>query len=57
MPPRDEIDFRTRNFSQRARDTARSAAWLLARMEKVPLLESKRGRFQFVLLRRGPTKT
>ena len=57
VPPRDEIDFRTRNFSQRARDTARSAAWVLARMEKLPLLESKRGRFQFLCLRRAGDAT
>ena len=51
VPPRDEIEFRTRNFAQRSRDAARLAGWILARIGKLPLLEPKRGRFQFLWLR------
>jgi nitroreductase/SAM-dependent methyltransferase len=54
VPPRDEIDFRTRNFSQRAKDTARIAGWILSKLEKLPALEARRGRFQFLCLRRRP---
>jgi nitroreductase len=52
VPPKEEIEFRTRNFSQRAKDTARAAGWLLSRIEKLPSLERRRGRFQFLCLRR-----
>jgi len=55
VPPREEIEFRTRNFSQRARDTARGVGWLLAKIEKLPFLEARRGRFQFLSLRRAST--
>ncbi len=53
VPPKEEIEFRTRNFSQRAKDTALATGWVLSKIEKLPTLESKRGRFQFLLLRRG----
>jgi nitroreductase/SAM-dependent methyltransferase len=52
VPPKEEIEFRTRNFSKRARDTARGAGWILSQIEKLPMLEEKRGRFQFLSLRR-----
>jgi len=52
VPPRDEIEFRTRNFSARAKDGARAAGWLLSKIEKLPRFESTRGRFQFLCLRR-----
>jgi nitroreductase/2-polyprenyl-3-methyl-5-hydroxy-6-metoxy-1,4-benzoquinol methylase len=51
VPPKDELEFRTRNFSQRAKDTARVTGWLLSKIEKLPALEAKRGRFQFLWLR------
>jgi nitroreductase len=52
VPPKEEIEFRTRNFSKRARDTASGAAWILSKIEKLPQLEAKRGRFQFLCLRK-----
>jgi hypothetical protein len=54
VPPRDEIEFRTRNFSTRGKDTARLAGWILSKIEKLPALESRRGRFQFLCLSRRP---
>ncbi len=53
VPPRDEIEFRTRNFSTRGKDTARVAGWILSKIEKLPALEARRGRFQFLCLKRG----
>ena len=53
VPPKEEIEFRTRNFSRRAKDTALATGWVLSKIEKLPTLESKRGRFQFLLLRSG----
>jgi nitroreductase len=53
VPPRDEIEFRSRNFSQRGKDSARIAGWFLSKVGKLPGLEARRGRFQFLLLRRG----
>jgi SAM-dependent methyltransferase len=53
LPQPDEIAFRTRNFGPRAR---RVAAWLaraLAGVERLPGLEARRGRFQYLLLRRS----
>ncbi|MFN0008527.1 MAG: nitroreductase family protein [Planctomycetota bacterium] len=52
VPPKEEIEFRTRNFSKRARDTASGAGWILSKIEKLPQLEAKRGRFQFLCLRK-----
>jgi SAM-dependent methyltransferase len=53
VPQREEIEFRTRNFSERGKSFARSIGWLLARIEKLPGLRSRRGRFQFFCLRRA----
>jgi nitroreductase/SAM-dependent methyltransferase len=52
VPPKEEIEFRTRNFSKRARETAQGAGWILSKIEKLPQLEAKRGRFQFLCLRK-----
>ena len=52
VPQPDEIAFRARNFSPRGRSVARFAGWTLAKIEKLPGLRSRRGRFQFLLLGR-----
>ena len=52
VPQPDEIAFRARNFSPRGRSVARFAGWTLAKIEKLPGLRSRRGRFQFLLLER-----
>lgn len=53
LPQREEIEFRTRNFSPRARAILRGLAGMFARLERLPGLEARRGRFQYVLLRRA----
>lgn len=55
VPPREEIEFRTRRFLQRGMDSARIAGWFLSKVAKLPGLESRRGRFQFLRLRRRET--
>lgn len=50
VPPREEIEFRTRNFAKRSRQLAAALSWLLTRFESVPGLRRHRGRFQFLLL-------
>jgi len=52
VPPREEIEFRARNFSARSRSLARALGWCLEKLEWLPGLRSRRGRFQFLLLRR-----
>lgn len=52
VPQREEIEFRTRNFSQRQKDIASGVGWLLSKIEKLPGLRSRRGRFQFLCLTR-----
>lgn len=52
VPTREEIEFRTRNFSSRGQGTARVLGWMLARVEAIPGVKSKRGRFQFFCYRR-----
>ena len=54
VPQRDEIEFRARNFSERGKETARGVGWLLARIGKLPGIEQRRGRFQFVCGRKRP---
>ena len=55
VPQREEIEFRTRNFSKRGKTLARSVAWLLEKIEQLPGLRARRGRFQFVcFVRRVP---
>ena len=52
VPQIEEIEFRARNFSARSTRLARALGWTLAKLEKLPGLRSRRGRFQFVLLER-----
>jgi len=52
VPQREEIEFRTRNFSARGKSVAQGIGWLLARIEKLPGLRARRGRFRFVCARR-----
>lgn len=52
VPPPEEIEFRTRNFTQRSKNIARTISWCLDKIEKLPGLRSRRGRFQFLLLTR-----
>ncbi len=52
VPPREEIEFRSRNFSPRSRRLARSIGWLLSQIERLPGLRRSRGRFQFLTLTR-----
>jgi len=52
-PPRDEVEFRARNFSPRAKSLARAAGWCLEKLTRLPGLGARRGRFQFLLLRRA----
>jgi nitroreductase len=53
VPQREEIEFRTRNFSERGRAIARTIGWLLAKIERLPGLRQRRGRFQFLWLARS----
>jgi len=46
-PPAEEVDFRARNASERARGLARFAASVLRATESIPGVRSARGRFQF----------
>jgi len=52
VPPRAEVEFRARNFSARSKSIARAFGWCLEKLEWLPGLRSRRGRFQFLLLRR-----
>ena len=55
VPQREEIEFRTRNFSERGKSVARGIGWVLGRIERLPGLAARRGRFQFLwLVREGP---
>jgi hypothetical protein len=53
VPPPEEVEFRARNFSARSKSLARALGWCLEKLEWLPGLRSRRGRFQFVLLRRA----
>ncbi|MFT7678490.1 MAG: nitroreductase/SAM-dependent methyltransferase [Planctomycetota bacterium] len=46
-PQPEEIAFRTRNFSSRSQTLARGVAKVLGLLEKLPGINSDRGRFQF----------
>ena len=46
-PQPDEIAFRTRNFSSRSQSLARGVSRVLGLLEKLPGINSDRGRFQF----------
>ena len=52
VPQPEEIEFRTRNFSARSRKLVKLAAGALGWLERLPGLESRRGRFQFLLARK-----
>jgi nitroreductase len=52
VPQPEEIEFRTRNFSPRARKLVKLAAGALSWLERLPGVQSRRGRFQFVLARK-----
>lgn len=47
VPQPEEIEFRTRNFSGRMQGVARTAGKVLGMIEKLPGLQSRRGRFRF----------
>lgn len=53
LPPSEEIDFRARNASERARGLVRFAAGLLRVAESIPGVRGARGRFQFRTYTRG----
>ncbi len=46
-PPREEVEFRTRNFGPRKRALARGLASMLSALERLPGFRAARGRFQF----------
>jgi len=52
-PPAEEVEFRARNSSERARGLVRFAASVLRIFETIPGVRSSRGRFQFRAWRRG----
>jgi nitroreductase/SAM-dependent methyltransferase len=52
VPQPEEIAFRTRNMSPRSQSLARALGWTLTKIEKLPALQSRRGRFQFWLLKK-----
>ena len=53
LPQEEELAFRTRNFSPRAQKLVAAAARAASWMEKLPGVQSSRGRFRFLVLRRG----
>lgn len=52
VPQPEELEFRTRNFSERARRLSTLASRLLGWVERLPGFEQRRGRFRFLLARR-----
>ncbi|MBI5363913.1 MAG: nitroreductase family protein [Planctomycetes bacterium] len=52
VPSREEIEFRTRNFSKRHRRLSASIAWVLGVLGRFPGLATRRGRFQYVVAER-----
>jgi nitroreductase len=52
VPAPEEIAFRTRNFSPRSKQVAGWIAALLGALEKLPGVQSARGRFRFLKLER-----
>jgi SAM-dependent methyltransferase len=52
-PQHEEIEFRTRNFSSKSRGVARAMGKTLALVEKIPGVQSRLGRFQFVRYERS----
>jgi nitroreductase/SAM-dependent methyltransferase len=53
VPQPEELAFRTRNFHPRWQRLARLAARALGVVERIPGMQTRRGRFQYLLLRRG----
>lgn len=53
VPPTAELEFRARNFSARTNRVVRALGWLWQKFEWLPGLKSQRGRFQYLLLKRG----
>ena len=53
VPSEEEIAFRTRNFSERGKKLVGGLAKLAGAVEKLPGVQSRRGRFRFLRLRRG----
>jgi len=53
VPQPEEIGFRTRNFSPRLRKVAGLAGQLLSLADRSSLLRGRRGRFQFLALRKS----
>ncbi|MFT7486638.1 MAG: nitroreductase [Candidatus Paceibacteria bacterium] len=51
-PPAEELAFRTRNFGSRAQTLVRLAAWVVGRLTRLPGMENRRGRFQFLSARK-----
>lgn len=52
VPQPEEVEFRTRNFSKRSKGLVKVAAKAMSWFEKLPGFESRRGRFQFLSLRK-----
>ncbi len=50
VPQPEEIAFRSRNFSSRNQGLARGAGRVLSWIERAPGFQSRRGRFQYLLL-------
>jgi nitroreductase len=53
VPQPEEIDFRTRNFSSRGKSLAKFIAGALGVLEKLPGMQSRRGRFRFLSARKS----
>jgi len=53
VPGREELAFRTRNLSPSSRRLVRAAAALASAAGRLPGLEARRGRFQYLCLRRA----
>lgn len=51
-PPREEVEFRTRNFGRSGRNLARLAGALLRSLARLPGVENSRGRFQYRLFQK-----
>ncbi len=53
VPQLEELAFRTRNFSPRRRAFGRGLGQVFAALEKLPGVQARWGRFQYLLLERG----
>jgi hypothetical protein len=52
VPQPEEIEFRSRNFSKVSRRLVGVAATVLGWLSRLPGIEARRGRFQFVAARK-----